>query len=82
MDDFLQDEDIAKLFNMTLKGLRNKVDAGDPLPPYTDLPGLRVRLWPRKAVEEWILKFVVGHAEAANSDLEKRRGRPRKNGQA
>ena len=82
MDAFFHDEDIAKLFKMTLRGLRNKIDAGDPLPPYTNLPGLRVRLWPRKAVEEWVLKFVVGYPEAANSTLVKRRGRPHKNGQA
>ncbi len=81
MDAFLHDEDVAKLFNVTLAGLRNKIDAGDPLPPYSRLPGLRVRLWPRKEVEEWIRQFIVGQGAVASSHFEKRRGRPRSKGQ-
>jgi hypothetical protein len=82
MDEFFHDDDVAKLFRMTVEGLRNKIDAGDPLPPYSNPPGLRVRLWPKDEVKEWVMKFVVGQSVVFDNQSEKRRGRPRKKGPA
>lgn len=58
MNEFLHDEDVAGLLKISVQGLRNKLEAGDPLPPRAQLPGMRVRLWPRREVEEWIRQFV------------------------
>lgn len=58
MPEFLHDEDVADLLKMTVGALRNKIEAGDPLPPRSQPPGMRVRLWPRKEVEAWVLQFL------------------------
>ena len=81
--DFLHDEDIAQLLQISLRGLRNKIELGDPLPPRAELPGMRVRLWPRRAVEEWILRFVKASPAPIPESLSpepevRRRGRPSK----
>lgn len=80
--DFLHDEDMAALLQISLEGLRNKVLAGDPLPPRAQLPGMRVRLWPRKEVERWVLQFLISgtapNAQSVESSPKGRRGRPPK----
>lgn len=80
--DFLHDEDVALLLQISPGRLRNKIVLGDPLPPRAELPGMRVRLWPRKGVEEWILKFVklgpLSEPENPVPPIPKRRGRPPK----
>lgn len=82
MHEFLHDEDVACLLKVGVDALRNKVLAGDPLPPRSEPPGMRVRLWPRRAVEEWVLQFVTPSSNAmGNGSAErkaKRRGRPSK----
>lgn len=81
MNEFLHDEDVAALLRVSLKSLRNKIEAGDPLPPSSQPPGMRVRLWPKKQVDEWILQFLSRqhHLEGTdNEPKERRRGRPSK----
>lgn len=77
MDEFYHDEDVAKMLGISLAGLRNKVDAGDALPPHTKLPRIRARLWPKKETHDWIRQFLIHQAEAGNL-AGNRRGRPRK----
>ncbi|MFP5431411.1 MAG: hypothetical protein ACLGHE_10595 [Gammaproteobacteria bacterium] len=82
IQEFLHDEDIAALFKVTVRVLQNKVEAGDPLPPRSQPPGMRVRLWPRKAVEAWVLKFLqpggVVDFHVENPVPARGRGRPPK----
>ena len=55
MDDkYLHDAAIASLLGISVASLRNKLSAGDPLPPCWSLPGVRARLWRRCDVEHWI----------------------------
>jgi hypothetical protein len=81
MNEFLHDEDVAVLLRVSLKSLRNKIEAGDPLPPRSEPPGMRVRLWPKRQVEEWILQFLSRQYQPESTDdepIERRRGRPSK----
>lgn len=73
---FLSDEQLADLLGISVRGLRNKVVRGDPLPPHCRLPGLRIRLWPEDGVVEWIENYQVGALQ--NSELSRGRGRPSK----
>lgn len=56
---YYTDTDIAHLLGITLGRLRNKLTAGNPLPPRIQPPGCRHRLWPRQAVHEWLEQFTV-----------------------
>lgn len=80
--EFLHDEDVAWLLRLSVDALRNKIMIGDPLPPRSEPPGVRVRLWPRRAVEEWVLQFVKpdprGMGNASSEPSARRRGRPSK----
>lgn len=71
---FLNDEQLADLLGVSVRGLRNKVVRGDPLPPYCRLPGMRVRLWPEDGVVDWIQSYQLG---ALQSETERNRGRGR-----
>lgn len=81
-ENYLHDNDVAPLLGITIKALRNKVASGDPLPPYAMLPGMRVRLWPVKEVEQWILQFMTNNVPVlAVTSIQApvlRRGRPPK----
>lgn len=56
---YYTDQDIARLLGISLGRLRNKLTAGNPLPPRIEPPGCRNRLWPRAAVHEWLQQFTV-----------------------
>lgn len=58
-DDYLHDEGLADLLGISVKALRNKVALGEPLPPRIQPPGMRARLWPRRAVNEWLSQFLM-----------------------
>lgn len=74
---FLSDEQLADLLGITVRGLRNKVLRGDPLPPHCRLPGMRIRLWPEDGVIEWIENCQVGELRG-EMELNRGRGRPSK----
>ncbi len=78
MDEYYHDDDIADLLGISVAGLRNKVDAGDALPPHTKLPRIRARLWPKKETHDWIRQFLIKQAAEAGRLTGNRRGRPPK----
>ena len=56
---YFNDRQLAQLLGITLGRLRNKISAGEPLPPRIELPGCRNRLWHIDTVHEWLKKHVV-----------------------
>ena len=56
---YYTDADIARLLGISLGRLRNKLTAGDPLPPRIEPPGCRHRLWPCQAVHAWLARYTV-----------------------
>ena len=56
---YYTDEEMARLLGISLGRLRNKLTAGNPLPPRIQPPGCRHRLWPCKAVHEWLEQYTV-----------------------
>ena len=80
-EDYMHDDDVAALLDIPLRALRNKVARGDPLPPRIKLPNMRVRLWPRQGVVNWIQAAGGEVAEGEgriNRQNPGRTGRPRK----
>lgn len=76
---YYTDSDIANLLGISLGRLRNKLSAGNPLPPRIQPPGCRNRLWPCQAVHEWLDQFTVKVADpSGHIQKPKRRGRPTK----
>lgn len=56
-NEYYDDVEIAALLGISLGRLRNKISAGDPLPPRVRPAGCHKRLWPRQAVHEWLRRF-------------------------
>ncbi len=56
--DYLTDGDLAELLGISIQSLRNKVSAGERLPPRIKPPGCRNRLWPKRSVYDWLDKFM------------------------
>ena len=56
---YYEDAEVAALLGVTVGRLRNKLSAGDPLPPRIKPDGCRRRIWPSDAVHEWMNKFVA-----------------------
>ena len=55
--EYYDDVEIATLLGISIGRLRNKISAGDPLPPRVRPAGSRKRLWPRQSVHEWLRQF-------------------------
>lgn len=76
---YYTDTEIAGLLGISLGQLRNKLCAGSPLPPRIQPPGCRNRLWPCRAVHNWLEQFTVTVTDPVTHDSEpRRRGRPTK----
>ncbi len=75
---YYTDNEAAGLLGISLGRLRNKLSAGQPLPPRIQPPGCRNRLWSRQAVHDWLAQFTVAGTESAQSQQPKLRGRPTK----
>ena len=76
---YYTDTEIAQLLGISLGRLRNKLSAGNPLPPYIQAPGCRNRLWSCQAVHEWLERFtVLVSASTVQAPEPRRRGRPTK----
>ena len=60
---YYTDANVAALLGVTVARLRNKVCAGDPLPPRIQPPGCRQRLWPRNEVHAWLDRYTVMTAD-------------------
>ena len=54
---YYSDADVAALLDISIGRLRNKISAGDPLPPRLQADGFRKRLWPCEAFHEWLRKY-------------------------
>ncbi len=54
---YYSDADVAALLDISIGRLRNKISAGDPLPPRLQADGFRKRLWPCQAFHEWLRQF-------------------------
>lgn len=55
---YYQDADVAGLLGISVGRLRNKICAGEPLPPRIQPSRSRQRLWPRQAVHRWLEQFT------------------------
>ena len=78
---YYTDTQIAGLLGISLGRLRNKLCAGSPLPPRVQPPGCHNRLWPCRAVHEWLEQFTITIDDPAAHDLQsRRRGCPTKQG--
>jgi hypothetical protein len=76
---YYTDTEIAGLLGISLGRLRNKLCAGSPLPPRIQPPGCRHRLWPCRAVHDWLEQFTVTVTDSAMHESQpRRRGRPTK----
>ena len=54
---YYDDADLAKLLGISVGGLRNKISAGDPLPPQVRSQGCYKRLSPRQSVHDSLEKY-------------------------
>lgn len=59
---YYSDADVAALLGISVGALRNKISAGDPLPPRLQPDGFRKRLWPCEACHEWLRQFEDAQA--------------------
>ena len=76
---YYTDTEMAGLLGISLGRLRNKLCAGSPLPPRIQPPGCRNRLWPCRAVHDWLEQFTITVPDSATQDSQpRRRGRPTK----
>jgi len=76
---YYNDDEVAHLLGISLGRLRNKLCAGNPLPPRIEPPGCRHRLWPCRAVHDWLKQFTICVVDQQRVDGEhRRRGRPTK----
>ncbi|MCU7838978.1 MAG: hypothetical protein KZQ94_06335 [Candidatus Thiodiazotropha sp. (ex Troendleina suluensis)] len=75
---YYTDNEIAGLLGISLGRLRNKLSAGQPLPPRIQPPGCRNRLWPSQAVHEWLAQFTITVTDSVQDQTPRRRGRPTK----
>ncbi len=57
---YYDDAEVAALLGVSVGRLRNKLSAGDPLPPRIKPGGCRRRIWPSIAVHEWLHQFERG----------------------
>jgi len=79
---YYSDDEVADLLGISLGRLRNKLCAGNPLPPRIEPPGCRHRLWPCQAVHNWLDQFTISVVEKPQSgNQQRRRGRPTKQGE-
>ena len=77
--DYYTDDEVADLLGISVGRLRNKLCAGNPLPPRIEPPGCRHRLWPCQAVHDWLEQFTISMVEQPRVGSEhRRRGRPTK----
>lgn len=75
---YYTDTEIADLLGISLGRLRNKISAGQPLPPRIQPPGCRNRLWPSQAVHVWLEQFTVTVTDPEFRSITRLRGRPTK----
>jgi hypothetical protein len=76
---YYTDDEVANLLGISLGRLRNKLCAGNPLPPRIEPPGCRHRLWPCQALHDWLEQYTISIVDGLeSSNQRRRRGRPTK----
>jgi hypothetical protein len=76
---YYRDSEVTELLGISLGRLRNKLCAGNPLPPRIEPPGCRHRLWPCQALHDWLEQYTIDILDRSQSGKEhRRRGRPKK----
>lgn len=70
--EYYSDADVAALLGISVAALRNKISAGDPLPPRLQADGLRKRLWPCDAFHEWLKQFEEARVSRQRNGLLRR----------
>lgn len=70
---YYTDPEIAELLGISLGRLRNKISAGQALPPRIQPPGFRQRLWPSLAVHEWLDQYMISTMAPAGNATRRRR---------
>ena len=76
---YYTDYEVAGLLGISLGRLRNKLCAGQPLPPRIQPPGCRNRLWSCEAVHDWLAQFTTrGDWTRRRANPSRLRGRPTK----
>ena len=70
------DSEVAELLGISLGRLRNKLCAGNPLPPRIEPPGCRHRLWPCQAVHDWLEQFTISVVDRPQSRQRTKTSRP------
>ena len=65
---YYTDDEVANLLGISLGRLRNKLCAGNPLPPRIEPPGCRHRLWPCQAVHDWLEQSAALIAAATRDE--------------
>ena len=72
---YYTDKEVAGLLGISLGRLRNKLSAGNPLPPRIHPPGCRNRLWSCEAVHDWVAQFTTAGTGPVQSQPVKPRRR-------
>lgn len=62
-NDFYTDKELAELLQISLGALRNKISAGERLPPRIQVPGCKYRLWKKADVHAWLDRYTVAVGE-------------------
>lgn len=75
-DQYFTDQEFAALLGISVVRLRNKVSAGEPLPPYVQPPGCQKRFWNRDKVNDWLTRYGIGGHESPRPDGAKELRRP------
>ena len=60
IESYLTDDELAALLRISIARLRNKISAGEPLPPYILPPRCRKRLWHSDQVSAWLSEYTIG----------------------
>ena len=56
--EYLNDAEVADVLGISVKALRNKLSAGQELPPRIKPPGFNIRLWLKNDVHAWLEKYT------------------------
>lgn len=80
------DQDVAELLGISVDRLQKRIQAGEAIPPYFQVPGSRSRIWDMDDVDAWLQKFrcvapLPSLAATSTPRPKRRRGRPTKSEQ-
>ena len=64
-NDYYDDAEVAAILGISVSRLRNKISAGESLPPRFQPAGVRKRLWPRQDFDAWLRRFEHSEVRSA-----------------